>query len=182
MTATISPPVRFLAIVGVVAAIGLGAFFFLHKSSSSISSTPLPSSSSATTAGHAASTASSGTVAAKPAQRKVVLVAGLPRQVAHTLRRSRVAVVVLYSHGAVGDSALVRQARKGAKAVHAGFAAINVAGETTARAMGGFAGATTSPPEILVVKRPGKIVNRFEGFVDSQIVAQAARNAGARAR
>ena len=28
-------------------------------------------------------------------------------------------------------------------------------------------------------KRPGRIVNRFEGFADSELVAQAAQNAGA---
>jgi len=45
-----------------------------------------------------------------------------------------------------------------------------------------LAGTKTAPQAVLIVKRPGKIVNRFDGFVDSQIVAQAARTAGARAR
>jgi hypothetical protein len=42
-----------------------------------------------------------------------------------------------------------------------------------------FAGPVSSPT-LLVVKRPGRIVNRLSGLVDSAIVAQAAHNAGAR--
>ena len=69
-----------------------------------------------------------------------------------------------------------------AKSAHAGFVAINVLDEKAARRVGVFVGTTTAPPAVLVVKRPGKIVNRFDGFADSEIVAQAATNAGAHAR
>jgi hypothetical protein len=35
---------------------------------------------------------------------------------------------------------------------------------------------------MIVVRRPGKIVARFEGTIDSAVVAPAAHNAGARRR
>ena len=39
---------------------------------------------------------------------------------------------------------------------------------------------TASPPVLFVVRRPGKVVARFNGSVDETVVAQAATNAGAR--
>lgn len=172
MTTTISPPVRILAIVGVLAAIGIGAFLFIsNRSSSSSSDSSAPSTQPATTPAPV-----HGAVATKP---KLVLLAGLPTQVAHALRHSKVVVVSVYTNGASGDKAAVAQARAGAKAVHAGFVQVNVASEKIARGLGDFAGTTTAPPTVLVVRRPGKVVNRFDGFTDQQIVAQAAHDAGA---
>ncbi len=72
-----------------------------------------------------------------------------------------------------------REARVGARAVDAGFVAVNVLDERSALRLGEFAGSSASAPAVLVVKRPGRIVNRFDGFVDSAVVAQAATNAGA---
>jgi hypothetical protein len=182
VTTTISPPVRILAIVGVVAAIGLGAFILLNRDSSSNTAAPVTSTPTTPRAARTVTPATGAlrTASTKPA--RVTLLPGLPSQVAHALRFSKVAVVTVYARGADGDRAALTQARKGAKAVHAGFVAINVAGERNAKLMGAFAGLDTAPPAILVVKRPGKIVNRFDGSVDHQIVAQAARNAGAAAR
>jgi hypothetical protein len=174
VTTTISPPIRILAIAGVLAAIGLGAFLFLHSRSSSSDS----SASATSPSTHLATTPAPvhGAVAAKP---KIVLLPGLPTPVARALRHSKVVVVSVYTNGASGDSVAVAQARAGAKAVHAGFVRVNVASEKVARGLGEFAGTTTAPPAILVVRRPGKVVNRFDGFADQQIVAQAAHDAGA---
>jgi hypothetical protein len=175
MTTTISPPIRILAVVGVLAAIGLGAFMFLHNRSSSSndtasSTTPSTQTASTPAAVHAA-------VAAKP---KIVLLPGLPTKVARALRHSKVVVVSVYANGATGDKLALSQARAGAKAVHAAFVSVNVASEKIAKGLGEFAGTTTAPPAVLVVKRPGRIVNRFDGFADKQVVAQAAHDAGAR--
>jgi hypothetical protein len=176
VTTTISPPIRILAIVGVLAAIGLGAFFFMqNRSSSSSAATPETTPSAQPATQHATSTPAK---AARP--QKVVLLAGLPTQVARALRHSKVVVVTVYANGAKGDKLALAQARAGAKAVHAGFVAVNVASEKTAKGLGEFAGTTTAPPAVLVVKRPGKVVNRFDGFADQQVVAQAAHDAGAR--
>ena len=112
-----------------------------------------------------------------PAKPSVVLVAGLPKQVAHGLRYSKVIVVSLYAGSA--DRASVAVARAGARQAGAGFATVNVLNEKNARSLSSFAG-NVSAPVLLVVRRPGKIVNRLPGTVDSAIVAQAAHNAGAR--
>lgn len=178
MTTTLSPPIRILAVVGVVAAIALGAFVFLHKSSSSSSS---DSAAPAVPAANATAPKSATVkhVAAKP---KIVLVPGLPAPVARKLQFSRVVVVSLFARGGNGDKTAVAEARTGAKSVHAAFVAVNVADERTARKFGTFVGTNTAPPAVLVVKRPGKITNRFDGFADSAVVAQAAANAGAHAK
>ena len=87
--------------------------------------------------------------------------------------------MAIWANGATGDKQAVSEAKAGAKAVHAGFLSVNVASEKTATGLGDFAGTTTAPPAVLIVKRPGKVVNRFDVFADRQLVAQAAHDAGA---
>ena len=113
-----------------------------------------------------------------PAKPTVVLLPGLPAQIASKLRYSKVVVVSLYTGTAAGDRAAVAEARSGAREVGAGFTAVNVLDEKQARAVAAFGGPVDSPA-VLVVRRPGKIVTQFTGAVDGKIVAQAAHNAGA---
>ncbi len=175
MTTTLSPPVRLLAIVGVLAVVGLGLLLFAHNRSASSSAGSSPSiTRTHTTPTHVTPTSKP---VVKPTRPKVVLLPGLPQPVAHALRNSKVVVVVLFAHGATGDGSAVDQARTGAKSAHTGFLAVNVANEQSARTLGTFAGAATAPPAVLIVKRPGKIVNQFSGYADSEIIAQAALNA-----
>ncbi len=114
---------------------------------------------------------------AQPSKPRVVLLPNLPSQVAHRLRYSKVVVVALYATPA--DRAKVASSRAGARRVGAGFTAVSLTDEANARAISSFAG-QVSPPTLLVVKRPGRIVNRLTGVVDGAIVAQAAHDAGAR--
>lgn len=116
--------------------------------------------------------------ATKPAVTKVTLLPGLPTPLARKLRFSRVVVASLYAGTAAGDRPMVGQARAGAREAGAGFVAMNVLRESTARELQPFVG-TVSAPVLLVVKRPGRVVTRIDGPVDSAVVAQAARNAGA---
>ncbi len=112
-----------------------------------------------------------------PARPRLLLLPGLPKPVDHGLRSKQVVVVALtVGHQATGP--LFGQARKGAHAAGAGFVTLDLTRERNAQSTLAFAGADTSGG-LLVVQRPGKIVNRFEGYVDSAIVAQAAVNAGA---
>ena len=110
---------------------------------------------------------------------KIVLLPGLPSDVAHALRFSRVIVVSLYIGQARGDHASVTQARLGARSAGAGFVAVNVGSDKQAEAIASFVGAV-SPPSMLVVRRPGKIVTQISGPVEKAVVTQAAHNAGAR--
>lgn len=115
--------------------------------------------------------------AAAPAKPRVVLLPNLPAQIAHSLRYSRVVVVSLYATPA--DRAAIAHIRVGARRTGAGFTALSLTNEKNARSLSSFVGSVASPA-VLVVRRPGKIVNRLSGSVDSAVVAQAAHNAGAR--
>jgi len=116
-----------------------------------------------------------------PAKPAVVLLPGLPTQVAHALRYSKVVVVSLYTGSASGDRQAVASARKGARAAGAGFVAVNVTDDRKAGDIASFAGAVSSPA-MLVVTRPGRIMTTMEGNVDTAVAMQAAHNAGARRR
>jgi hypothetical protein len=117
---------------------------------------------------------------APPSRRTVAvkLLPGLPTAVARKLRFEKVVVVSVYSAKAPSDRNALAQARTGAREVDAGFVALNVLNERNARRFAAFVGVDETPT-MLVVRRPGKIVSRIDGFVDSAIVAQAAQNAGA---
>ncbi len=183
MTTTLSPPIRILGIVGVLAAVALGLLLFM-QSRSSHTATATPPSTAGTLHSSTKTPAVHSTVThppvrpATPATPKLVLLPNLPASVAHALRYSKVVVVSLYAAGAAGDAAALAQARMGASAAHAGFAAVNVLNEHAAKGLDKFAGAA-SAPAVIVVVRPGRIVNQFSGYADSDLVAQAAQNAGA---
>lgn len=116
-----------------------------------------------------------------PAKPEIQLVDGLPARIASKLRQSRVVVVAVYSGTSEGDRAAVGEARRGARSVGANFAVMNVLDEKRARELQAFVG-DVSAPTVLVVRRPGKVVSRFEGMADAAVVAQAAHNAGARGK
>jgi hypothetical protein len=167
---TLNP--RLLAVLAVIAAAGIGLFAytrFVAKDDTSASpSTP-----------QASSTVKPGPTT--KAASKVVLLPGLPGPVAGKLRHSKVVVVTVYQGATPDDLRAISTARKGARSVGAGFLSVNLANEKQARALAPFVGAAT-PPSLVVVKRPGTIVTRLTGPVDSDLVAQAAFNAGARRR
>ena len=182
-----------VALIGAVALVAAFALLMVvrsgvlgsssSESANTASPTPVASSPSAS-ASRAASAkpklaASAQTKPALAAKPKLVLLPGLPQPVAHALRFSRVVVVSLYAGPARGDRPAVSQARKGARAAGVGFVPINVIDDRRAASLASFAGPVTAPA-MLVVRRPGKIVTRMQGTIDSAVVRQAARNAGAR--
>jgi hypothetical protein len=174
VTTTLSPPIRILGIVGILAAAALGLLLFSQHRSSHSSSASLPT---VTPTHHAAA----GSAAARPTRHvapKIVILPGLPPTVAHALRYSRIVVVALYSAGVPSDGAAMQQARLGTRSAHAGFAAVNVLNERVAKGLDKFAG-TIASPTVLIVKRPGTILNQFDGYTDDEVVAQAAHNVGA---
>lgn len=176
MTAAIPIPTRILALLG-VAVIAFAAFLLfrplLLSDGSESSSTPAPPASIAPTRPHAAAP-----TPATPAKPAIHLIQGLPAPIATKLRHSRVVVVSVYSGTSPSDRAALGAAKAGARESGAGFLAMNVLDEKRARQLQGFAG-VVSAPTMLVVKRPGQIVTRLDGSPDSQLVAQAAHNAGA---
>jgi hypothetical protein len=178
MTATLPVPTRYLIALGVALVVAFGFFVarpLLLGDDGATSTTTPPVASAATTA---KATPATKAAASKP---KIVLLPSLPKPIASKLRRSPVAIVSVYSGTSASDRASLRQAKAGAKAAGAQFVRLNVLDEDTARTVQTFAGTLTTPT-VLVVRRPGTIVKRFEGPVEGAIVRQAAHNAGARKR
>lgn len=176
MNTTIPFPARYLAVMGValLAAILLlvARPMLLGGGGETVGSTPSPTAPQPTPQ------------PTKPVQQpRVVLLPGLPAKVANRLRHSKVVVVSLYQGSSAADRSAVGVAKAGARSVGAGFLAVNVLNEASARAVQTFVG-TTSTPTVVVVRRPGRIVSRLEGAAssDSELVAQAAHNAGATKR
>lgn len=174
MTAAI--PTRMLALLGLAVA-GLAAFLvvrpaLLDRSSDAVTPAPL------VTPSKTGSTGQTPAPQITPVTPKLELLPGLPAAVARELRYEKVVVVALYSSPVALDRRVRNQAEQGASTVDAGFVGMNLYNERNAREASTFAKSTASPT-VLVVKRPGRIVSRFEGFVDGAVVAQAASNAGA---
>jgi hypothetical protein len=178
MTTSLSP--RLLALIGLAVAAVAALFFVVRPLVLSGDDTAA----SATPTVRAAKPATSSiskpkTAPARAAKPKVVLLEGLPTPVAKRLRYHRVVVVSVFARPAQVDRQALVKARAGAKQAGAGFVALNAFDEASARAAGSLIGAS-APPAVLIVRRPGKVVNRLQGSADSAIVAQAAHNAGAR--
>jgi hypothetical protein len=111
----------------------------------------------------------------RPAAPKLNLDPTLPGPLRQALSHSRVVVAVLYAPDVPGDSDAVSEARKGAQAAHVGFAVLNVRNEAIARAVARQVQGA-SDPAVLVVRRPGTVALKIDGFVDAAAVAQAAAN------
>lgn len=176
MTATV--PTRTLALIGLAAA-ALAAFFLVVRPMLQDDSTSTPTAASKPSVQPSVPSRTPAQPAVKPARQPAVrLLPGLPANVARALRREPVVVASVWAPG-TGDAGALAQARTGAKSAGAGFVALNVLFEGHAKALERLVG-PISDPSVLVFRRPGKVVNRLEGFADSATVAQAAHNAGAR--
>jgi hypothetical protein len=106
----------------------------------------------------------------------VVLLPGLPAEVAAALRTHDLVVVSLYDPQARVDQISLAEASAGAKAAHAAFVPLNVLGQRQAGPLVRQLGVLPDPA-VLVYRRPGDLVARFDGFADRETVAQAVANA-----
>ena len=114
----------------------------------------------------------------KTAPKPVVLLPGLPPEVATALRTHELVVVSLYDPQARVDEISLAEASAGAKVAHAGFVPLNVLGQRQAGPLVRQLGVLPDPA-LLVYRRPGDLVARFDGFADRDTVAQAVLNAAA---
>ena len=114
----------------------------------------------------------------KPTPKPVALLPGLTPEVAAALRTHYVVVVSLFDPQARVDQISLAEASAGAKATHAGFVPLDVLrqsqGGPLVRQLG-----VLPDPAVLVYRRPGDLVARFDGFADRDTVAQAVVNAAA---
>lgn len=182
----LSPQVRIFALVAALAAVAAAlAMFTLGRGSSDPiavappaprAETKAPALKSATTK-PAGSAAQPQTRAAAAAPKNPPLEpSGLPLAVDAALRSHEVVVVSLYVPNARVDELAIAEARAGAALGGAGFVALNVLEEKTAKPLLAKLG-TLEDPSLLVVKRPGEVKLQLSGFVDRDTVAQAAATA-----
>jgi len=101
---------------------------------------------------------------------------GLPAAIASQLAAGRVVVVSLYAPKATIDATAMREAAAGAGIAGAGFVAVDVNG-TDVDALNKRYG-VVQDPAVLVLRPPGDLIVRIDGFADRDTVAQAASNAG----
>ena len=120
---------------------------------------------------HAKQKATPKKVTAKP----VVLLPGLPPEVAAALRKHELVVVSLFDPHARIDQISLAEASAGAKSAHAGFVPLNVLRQRQAGPLMQQLGVLPDPA-VLVYRRPGDLVARFDGFADRDTVAQAVVN------
>jgi hypothetical protein len=201
MNTTISPQIRILAVVGLLAAVGLGASLLVFGHGSSKTAEPAATThatrrSSTTTTPRTHSTSAKATPAAKPATKTHVasrthakkakpagfrgnrVYANLPRPLQWELAHHKVVVVSLYNPSSDVDAISVAEAHAGAIDAGAGFLLVSVldnkiAGILTALLPGG---GLLPDPGVLVYRAPGDIAIRLDGFADRDSVAQAATN------
>ena len=192
MTLSVSPQMRLVALLGGVAALGLAAFMFLgHSSPGSTQAALTPAERSAMHARskhEPRSTPAPKRVApaphkatpmpapAKPARPAIAVLPGLPPDLASSLRRHELVVVSLYDPQARVDRISLAEASAGAAVAHAGFVPLNVLDQRQAGPLMTQLGVLPDPA-VLVYRRPGKLVARFDGFADRDTVAQAVINA-----
>ena len=196
MSTTISPQVRILAVVGLLAAVGLGAsMLFLGRGGSKTTepavrthvkrhvspthATPRTHSSKAKTTPVVKHAAKAHAKKAKPAGfRGNAVYATLPQPLQWQLAHHKVVVVSLYNPSSDVDAISVPEAHTGALDAGAGFLLVNVLDNEVAGILTALLpdGGLLPDPGVLVYRAPGDIAVRLDGFADRDAVAQAAAN------
>jgi hypothetical protein len=198
MSTQISAPIRIVALVGMLAALAMGAWTFTAGRSGAGASTanqagPVaqhPIEAAQAVAGklsaHNKATAAGKPQVATPAKKASVtharktktstLADGTPKTIASVLRSHRVAVVLLYDPQSKVDSFSLAEAQHGADLANAGFLRVNILKQRQAAPFAKAYGVLQAPT-VLFFARPGKLVQKLVGFADQETVTQAALNA-----
>ena len=183
MTFTLSPPVRYAALLGLIVAllVGGGMTVLAHRQSSVATppvikhhpfgagvkkhaNTTKPKKHSTTATKQKVKPKVTPTVPAAPKAAEIhsaviaAIAAGLPNVIATALGRNQTVVVALYNPYSEVDGIAFAEARAGAKMAGVGFGLL-------------------PDPGMLIYIRPGTLVARISGFADKETVAQAAQNA-----
>jgi len=201
VTFTLSPPVRYAALLGLLAALLVGGgMTVLSHGQSSVApphvikhhpfgsglkkkTTALPKKHTAHTAKPKVTkprvTQALPAVAGAARQRAAVaaaIAAGLPNAVASALGRQRIVVVSIYNPYSEVDGISFAEARAGAQTAGVGFVGLNVLSQAQVGKLTQMLGLLPDPG-LLVYTRPGTLVARINGFADKETVAQLAQNA-----
>jgi len=204
VTFTLSPPVRYAALLGLLAAVLVGGgMTMLGHGDSSVPATPVikhhPFGSGvkkqaglAPVQKHTAAPATHPSAKAKPksapaapkvkpapqppAAEQAALAAGLPAPIAYALGQHPVVIVSLYNPYSEVDGIAFAEARAGAQLARAGFVPLNLLSAAQVQKLTEQLGLLPDPG-LLIYTRPAALVGRLTGFADKETVAQAAQNA-----
>jgi hypothetical protein len=196
VTFTLSPPVRYAALLGLLATVlvGGGLMFMGHGGSPAAAphvinhhpfGTGVKTHPKAIVQKPAQSPKAKVAKPVAPAATKApeqpsavvaALASGLPAQIADALGKHAVVVVSLYNPYSEVDGIAFAEARAGAQLANAGFVPLSVLSQSQAEKLTETLGLLPDPG-ILVYIRPGALAARISGFADKETVAQAAQNA-----
>lgn len=196
MTFTLSPPIRYAALLALLGAVLIGGgMTMLGHGGSSVAAphvikhhpfgpgakkqptvAPQKHSTKAANAKATPTVPATPKAAAQPSAVIAALAAGLPNAIATALGRHRTVVVSLYNPYSEVDGIAFAEARAGAKSAGVGFVPLNVLSEAQIGNLTQMLGLLPDPG-LLVYIRPGTLVARISGFADKETVAQAAQNA-----
>lgn len=194
MDLTVSRPVQIFALVAVIAAVGGGAMLMLKPKHAATPPvvltkspvTPATPTVAATTAATKPNPAGTRHTAAPPATARPVYAAkppvrvvganGLPLTIDRALRTHKIVVVSLFDPESSTDAISYAEARAGAADARVGFVGVSLLDNPVAAALTSSlpSGGLLPAPGVLVYRRPGTLVQRIDGFVDRDVVAQAA--------
>jgi hypothetical protein len=180
---TISPQMRLVVALAGVAALGLAGFTLMGRPSgaSEASVAPIKPLHPVRKQARAAEKVTPKKITPKKvAPKPITLLPGLAPEVAAALRGHDVVVVSLFDPQSRVDQISLAEASAGAKTAHAGFVPLDVLKQRQAGPLVRQLGVLPDPA-VLVYRRPGDIVARFDGFADRDTVAQAVANAAAAA-
>lgn len=204
MNITVSPQIKILALVGLLAAVALAASMFVLGGSSknATTSTPTVHTPAKTRAPVTPPTTRHRTVVHAPAKHVTKTHAVVPAKAHHThakpstfhgnpvyaqlpkalqwqLAHHKVVVVSFYNPSSNVDAITVAEAHAGATDAGAGFLLVSVLDNKVAGILTGLlpGGGLLPDPGVLIYRAPGNVAFRFDGFNDRASIAQAATNA-----
>jgi hypothetical protein len=202
---TVSPQIKVLALVGLLAAVGLAASMFVLGGSSKKTPTtaaqtpakvhtpvrhvtkpvttvhrhvPVKPAAKTHTVSHAK--AHKAKTKAKPARfHGNAVYAQLPKPLQWQLAHHKVVVVSFYNPSSSVDAISVAEAHAGATDAGAGFLLVSVLDNKVAGILTALlpGGGLLPDPGVIIYRAPGDVALRLDGFADRASVAQAATNA-----
>jgi hypothetical protein len=160
----------------VVAAGSVGLFMLERSRKSSDSSAPPAKPAAKASKPSTAQSQAAAQPKPKPTPTKVPTPANqLPAAIRRALAADNVVVVSLYNPKAKIDGTAMREAKAGAAQAGSSFVPIDVRKNNVA-SLNALYG-VLQDPAVLVLRPPGSLVVRIDGFADRETVAQAALNA-----
>lgn len=165
-------------IVGVLALAAVGAgLMVLGRGQSSTDASPGTPTAPAPNAQAKPSTAAPRPATSAPGKVAVPAVDenALPLAIQQALASNHVVVIALYDPKAKIDDTALREASAGAQLAGTSFVPIDVTKDEVASLNAHYG--VIQDPAVLVLRPPGDLVVRIDGFADRDTVAQAAANA-----